>query len=209
MAETELDISTWARRDAFELFRSYEKPHYSVTTRLDVSQLMEDAKPRGVSTYRACLYAIGAGIHSVPELMVRFRGDTIVQHDAVELSMTVPLDGGGFGYAYVPFIADFQTFDKTSEGLINSVAAGSGLSPNTGERDDLIYLSCLPWLDFTSLNNAMPGPDDCIPRVGWGKFVRQGSGWEMAVAIEVHHALIDGEQLGLFFKTLQHALNRV
>lgn len=209
MVSREIDIQSWDRLETFKFFRSFQNPHFALTSRIDVTHLVNDVKPRGISAYRACLYSIGAGIHAVPELLTRFRGETVVRHDAVELSMTVPLNQGGFGFAYVPFRTEFSTFDNKCKSLINSVAEGSNLPPNSGERDDLIYLSCLPWLDFTSLNNAIPSPNDCIPRVSWGKFVKNNNRWDMAVAIEVNHALVDGEHLGKFFTALQDTLYKL
>ncbi len=86
---------------------------------------------------------------------------------------------------------------------------GADLGANTGQRFDLAYLSCLPWLDFTALDNALPGPDDCIPRFSWGKFVQNAEGsWSCAVAVQVHHALVDGLQVGQFFEAAQASLNR-
>lgn len=89
------------------------------------------------------------------------------------------------------------------------VAAGGVLSANSGARDDLAYLSCMPWLDYTAINNALPGPDDCIPRVTWGKFVEHNGRWDMAMTLEVHHALVDGAQVGAFFAAVQRALDGV
>lgn len=204
--EHSVDLNTWPRAAQFQFFRTYERPHFAVTSRIDVTDLMVHAKPFGVSPYRASLYAIGAGIHAVPELLMRFRGNTVVRHEAVELSMTVPLHTGSFGYAYVPYVADFATFDAQAKALIEAVAAGAVLAANTGERDDLAYLSCMPWLDYTSLNNAMPGPQDCIPRVGWGKIVEDGGRWSMPMTLEVHHALADGAHVGAYFEAAQTAL---
>ncbi len=81
------------------------------------------------------------------------------------------------------------------------------MNANAGARDDVVYLSCLPWLDFTSINNAIPDADDCIPRISWGKFVEDERGrWSMAVAVEVHHALIDGEHIAAFLSAAQGRL---
>lgn len=203
-----IDLATWPRAAQFHLFRSYKQPHYATTTRLDVTHVMA-RKAAGVSPYRACLYAIGAGLHAVPELRMRFRGDVVVAHDMVTLSMTVPTEAGSFGYAYVPFVADFATFDAQAKTLIDDVAQGGALKANNGERDDLAYLSCMPWLDYTAINNALPGPDDCIPRVSWGKIVAKDGRWDMAMTLEVHHALVDGAQVGAFFDAVQAALTRV
>ncbi len=208
MAEHIVDLETWPRAGQFRLFRTYEKPHYAVTSRLDVSHLMA-RKVEGVSPYRACLYAIGTGIQAVPELSTRFRGEQVIRHDAVEMSMTVPQPGGSFGYGYVPYVKDFAAFDAQAKALIDEVASGQVFEPNKGERDDLVYLSCMPWLDYTSINNALPGPEDCIPRVSWGKFVDQGGRWDMAMTLEVHHALVDGSQVGTYFAAVQGALDLV
>ena len=93
--------------------------------------------------------------------------------------------------------------------MIEAVAAGGILDANSGERDDLAYLSCMPWLDYTSINNALPGPDDCIPRITWGKIVERDGRWEMAMTLEVHHALVDGEQVGAYFAAVQDALRAI
>ncbi len=201
-----VDFSIWPRADQFRFLKSYAQPHYAVTARIDITRLISRSRAEGRSSYRACLHAIGAGIHAVPELCMRFRGDVVVRHVGVELSMTVPLADGNFRFAYVPFHRDLVTFDKAAADIIAKVAVGGDLNANSGARDDVAYLSCMPWLDFTSINNAIPGPQDCIPQVSWGKFVEGDQGrWSMAMAIEVHHALVDGRQVGDYFAAVQEA----
>lgn len=207
--EHPVDLATWPRAAQFHFFRTYDRPHFAVTSRIDVSDMMVRLKPLGTSPYRASLYAIGAGIHAVPELLMRFRGDKVVRHDAVELSMTVPTNAGSFNYAYVPFVPDFAAFDARAKTLIDAAAEVVELSANSGERDDLAYLSCMPWLDYTSITNAMAGPDDCIPRVSWGKIVEAQGRWSLAMTLEVHHGLADGAHVGAFFAGVQRAIDRL
>lgn len=210
MAERVVDLATWPRAETFRHFRTYLRPQYAITTRIDVTRLLGELKPAGVSTYRACIFAIGAGIHAVPELRMRFRGDVVVEHDTVSVSMTVPRADGTFAYAYVPFEADWRVFDPLCAKTMADAAARGGLGANEGERDDVAYFSCLPWMDFTGLTNAMPGPDDCIPRFSWGRFTDDGNGrHSMAVTVEVHHALVDGAHLGRFFGEMQAALDAI
>ncbi len=202
-----VDLAAWARADQFRFFRTYEKPHYAVTSRVDVGHVLTRRAGAGLSPYRACLYGIGAGIHAVPELCMRFQGEVVTRYDRIDLSMTVPLRDGSFRYAYVPFDPDFAAFDARAAEIIAGVAAGGALNANSGERDDLAYLSCMPWLDYSSINNALPHAMDCIPRVSWGKFVEAGGHWSMAMTIEVHHALVDGRQVGDYFAAVQAALD--
>ena len=210
MAETPIDLKTWARAGQFALFRGYDKPHYAITARVDVTHLMTVRKGQGVSPYRACLFAIGAGLHAVPELLMRFRGNDVVLHDSVALSFTVPRPDGGFNYAYLPFVPEFEGFDQTAAEVIKQTAESTTFGASDGQDDAVAYLSCMPWLDYTSLNNALPGPDDCIPRVAWGKIVPDSAErLTMAMTLEVHHALVDGAQIGGFFAAVQDNLDRL
>lgn len=203
-----VDMATWPRADQYRLFRGFARPHFAVTSRLDVTGLMQ-RKDDGVSPYHGCLYAIGAGIHRVPELCMRFTGDSVTQHAAIALSMTVPLSKGGFGFGYLSWQADFASFDAAARAEIARVKSADDFTPNSDAGNAVAYLSCMPWLDYTSINNALPGPDDCIPRVSWGKIVPKNDGFDMAMTIEVHHALVDGEQVGAFFSHTQAALDSV
>ena len=208
MAEHIVDLESWSRAMQYRLYRSFERPHFAVTSRLDVSHIIA-RKADGLSPYRACLFAIASGIHAVPELTMRFRGETVVQHDRITLSTTVPRKDKAFGFSYIPFHPDFATFDAAAAEELAAVAAGAERPPNLDGRNDFAYLSCMPWLDYTSISNAMPGPDDCIPRVSWGKFVDQQGRWDMAMTIEVHHALVDGAQVGAYFAHVQEKLNQL
>jgi chloramphenicol O-acetyltransferase type A len=205
--EHPVDLSSWPRAGQFHFFRDFQRPHFAVTSRIDVTRLMTRLKPAGMSPYRASLYGIGTGIHAVPELLMRFRGESVIRHDAVEMSMTVPTSQGSFSYAYVPYDPDFSRFEARAKSLIDAAASTGDLAANTGARDDLCYMSCMPWLDYSSINNAMPGPDDCIPRVSWGKIVEAGGCCSMAMTLEVHHALVDGAHVGAYFAAVQDAMD--
>jgi len=202
--ETVVDLATWPRARQFAHFRTFERPHYATTARIDASALMR-RKVHGVSVYRACLYAIGTGLHAVPELCMRFRGGVVVRHDRLLMSMTVPTPQGSFAFAYVPYVPDFAQFEAQAAELIAGAANGP-LDPDSA-GDAVAYMSCMPWLDYSSITNAMPHARDCIPRVSWGKLVPKGDGWDMAMTLEVHHALVDGEQVGAYFAAVQAAMD--
>lgn len=206
MTETVIDLATWPRADAFRLFRTYDRPHYAITTRIDMTAVMTRRASEGLSPYRATLHAIGKAVAAVPELRMRFRGETVVRHDAVELSMTVPMDDGSFRYGYAPCLEAFADFE-TAFAAAEARARSGETAANTGARDDLVYVSCLPWLDYTALDNALPGPADCIPRFSWGRIVpRAGGGQDMAMTLQVHHAMMDGAQVGQAFAAISGTL---
>src|SRR6056297_3532838 len=133
-------------------------------------------------------------------------GDTIVVHDRVALSPTVSMPDGGFRFAYVPWLPDWPAFDREAERLISAVRAGGALDPNPDPLAPVAYLSCMPWVDFTALTNALPDAADCVPRVAWGRIVPKDDGFDMAAGIELHHAVADGRHAGTFFEAAAAAL---
>ncbi len=203
----DLVLGEWRGADQFRFFRGYERPHYAITARLDVSRLMAGT-PRP-PVFRTCLWAIGAGLHAVPELRMRFDGDRVTLYDRIELSPTIATEGGDFRYTYIPWSPDRAAFDAEAARLIAEVRAGQPLNANTGEREAVAYLSCLPWLDYTALDNALPHARDCIPRVSWGRIVKTVDGHDMAATIQVHHALVHGAHVGQFFAATQAAFDEI
>lgn len=209
MSEKIIDLATWPRTAQYHWFRAYDRPHYATTTRLDVTHLVKRRADAGVSIYRASLFAISRGLQAVPELRMRFRADAVALHDTVRLSMPVPNKEGSFNYAYVLHGDDFVDFDAKTALIIDETAQSNHLNPVGNGEDDVVFLSCMPWLDYTSITNAMPSKNDCTPRVTWGKYVQEGDRWRMAMTLEVHHALVDGAQVGAFFDATQVALNGI
>lgn len=208
MIETEINLSKWHRAGSYKLFRGFKAPHFSVTFRLDVSRVVA-AKSQGLSPFRACLYSIAKGFHEIADLRTRFVPDgRVVQYDRLTLSHTIGMADGSFGYCYVEYDPDWEAFDAASKSEIEEVRGGSVRKANLGTRADMIYLSCLPWLDFTSMTNAMPGPDDCIPRLSWGRFVTGPDGrTTCAFCAEIHHATADGAHVGAAAKVIQDTLD--
>jgi chloramphenicol O-acetyltransferase type A len=200
----DLDLASWPAAEQFRFFRGYERPHYAVTARVDVTALMA-AKDR-LPIFRTCLWAIGAGLHAVPELRIRFSGDRVTLYDRLDLSPTIAAGNGDFRYAYIAWSPDRAAFDASAARIIAGVRAGQPLNANSGEIEAVGYLSCLPWLDYTSLDNALPHARDCIPRVSWGQIVPTARGFDMAMTIQVHHALVHGLHIGRFFAAVQESL---
>lgn len=203
MAGQPVDVQGWSRADAFALFRRFEKPQYAVTARVDVGALQRRrAGDPAFSVYLASIHAIGTALHGVREFGYRIHGAGAVWHPQVRLSPTLMFDDGRLGFGYVDWQADYAAFAETARATLDAQRAGGILDPGIDGADDVAFLSCLPWLDFTALDQPVEGADDCIPRVAWGKIVDG----RMSVAVQVHHALVDGQHIAQFFAALQAAI---
>lgn len=201
-----IDLQSWPRRSQYAFFRAVAQPHYSLTANVDVSYLMTTLKPAGVPVFNAVLFGIVAAANSVAELRTRFRDEQVVEHDVVHASVTVPINDDSFGFCDIEFVDEWHAFDARCRRAVEFARRQTELRDDVAHMDNWLFMSCLPWIDFSAMTNPVNGPDDCVPRITWGKIVQRGEDFEMPVAIQVHHALVDGLHLGRFYAALQQRL---
>lgn len=178
----------------------------ALASRVDVTALLGACRSTGRSFFAAMLQHTAAAANAVPELRQRLRvvdgQDVVVEHPQVDPAFTVAVEGGLFDFATVPFTDDPVAFDRAVANVSADRVPAEDLSAFDGRRDDVVYQSCLPWLDFTGLTHPVTGPDDSVPRIAWGRFVTEGRRTRLTVNVQVHHALVDGAHLGAFFQDL-------
>lgn len=72
---------------------------------------------------------------------------------------------------------------------------------------DLIYISCLPWIELTALTNERDfDPDDAVPRIAWGKFRERDGRKILGMSMELNHRFTDGVHIGLFSQALDNLM---
>jgi chloramphenicol O-acetyltransferase type A len=197
---------TWARRSQYMFFRNLAQPHFSVTSNVDVTPLISKIRLKELSAFNACLFSLMSAANAVPEMRLRFRGDTVVEHETVHASTTMPIEDDNFAFCGIEFAPDWSEFNRRCQKELARAKSQAELKEHIEDSDEWIFLSCLPWLRFTALSNPNNGPDDCIPRISWGKFFEQNSVWLMPVSVQVHHALVDGVHMGRFFQILESTI---
>jgi chloramphenicol O-acetyltransferase type A len=76
-------------------------------------------------------------------------------------------------------------------------------------RDDFLFLSAMPWVSFTGVQHAMHlTPADSVPRIVWGKYYQQEGRTFLPVSVQVHHALVNGLEIGRFFAFLEEKFQK-
>ena len=140
-----------------------------------------------------------------PRLRLRKRG--VWQHDRVAVGPTIAREDGTFAFARLEFSDKPERFFADGERAIAESRTRKAMAPAKEGQDDIVYHSTLPWLRFTSFTNALPGGDDSIPRIVFGKCTDENGVVKMPVAVEVHHAVVDGADVAAFFDRFQAALS--
>jgi chloramphenicol O-acetyltransferase type A len=202
-----IDLDTWRRREHFLLFRDYDKPHFSITAEMDVSACYEASRGEGASFTLAVLFAAMHAANAVEAFRLRLRGDQVWCHDAIGIGCTVLRPDRTFGFAYFAHEPSFVRFAAEGQIEMERARTGTTLSDEREADDATLHATVLPWIRFTSFTNAMRR-EDSVPKLTFGKRYAEGGAWTLPVCVEVHHALVDGIDVGEFFEQFQDRLAR-
>lgn len=204
-----IDLSTWSRRKHFEVFKGFDYPHFNLCANLDVTSFFPAVRQSGVSFSAAVAYWLAYTANQMVEFRTRIRGEQVVEHTIVHPSMTVLVENELFSFCTIPYTSDFATFIRQAAEKIAWVQQHPTLEDEPGQ-DDLLFLSSIPWVSFTSLAHPIHmHPVDSVPRLAWGKVFEEGQRLKMPLSVQAHHALMDGVHVGRFFNQLQHHLDEI
>lgn len=198
---SELNMNAWERRDAYQYFSSFSNPFYMVSFRLDVSDLYRYTKERGLSFYAGMIWVCTEALNRVEAFHMTVRDGKPVRLPRRDPSFTALKPGAEqFHIVTMEHIEDMDAFCRTADRLSKTQ---DRFLDEEKESDQLIYYSCLPWIDLTAMTNernlSAPGAlDDSIPRLCWGKYTEENGRKTLGVSMEVNHRLIDGVHIGRF-----------
>lgn len=197
----DIDMSAWPRREIYDFFSPISNPFYSVTFTLDVTNLYRYVKERELSFYYALVYLCTQAVNRVEAFLYTIEDGKVRIYDKRQPSFT-DLEKGSelFRMVFVPCEGSLDEFCRAAKA--KSESQHFFFDP-TAETNDLIYFSCLPWMDVTGLTNERNlDPDDAIPRIAWGKYIDVNGRKQLHLSLEINHRLIDGVHLGRFNEEL-------
>jgi chloramphenicol O-acetyltransferase type A len=204
-----LDLDAWPRRAAFDHFRRLEQPFFSLCASVDVTALPARAKAvPGATLFLAYHHAALRASNAVEPFRYRLQQGRVTVHERIDGSTTVLCADESIGFATLPFEPDFADFVEAAlPQVADAKQAGFRLEAAAVEQAQ-IHMTTIPWLAFTSFTHARSlGGEDSVPKLAFGKIEQEGLRLKMPVAVEVHHALIDGLHVGRFFEAMQDALD--
>lgn len=200
-----VDLDTWKRREHFFLFRGYDRPHFSTTAAIDATACYAGSRGgEGRFTF-AMLFAAMHAANEVEAFRLRLREDRVWCHDTLGIGCTVLRPDRTFGFAYFAHEPSFSRFAAAGRREMERARAGTTLSDEREADDATLHATVLPWVRFTSFANAMLR-EDSVPKLTFGKRYAEGGAWYVPVGVEVHHALVDGIDVGEFLERFQNLL---
>jgi len=203
-----IDMENWKRREHFAFFHSLDYPQYSVCMNIDITHFLDVVRTNKLSLYYSLIYAVSTVANSSENFRYRIRDGRVVLHEKMHPSFTDMTPGDDlFKIVTMDLSGDLLHF--TEKAREASLAKTDYLpEEKTSLRDDLIYITCLPWVSFTSMTHPIRlSKDDAAPRISWGKYFADNGRVLLPLSIQVSHALADGLHVGEYVVRLQEYLD--
>ncbi len=207
-----IDLDTWKRKDHFLFFQRMDYPQYNICMNIDVTRFLKFTKEKELSFYYSMIFAATTAVNRVEELRYRIRDGKVVFHEIVHPSFTdMSKDEKDdlFKFVTVDLEGDISEFVEKAKQASETQRDYFGMEKVAG-RDDLIYITCIPWISFTHLSHTISlNKNDAVPRISWGKYFREGDKVLLPFSVQVNHALVDGFHVGKYIDVLQELLDGI
>ena len=176
-----------------------------MTFQLDVTRLAAWAKAEEVSFYYALVYLCTQAVNEVEAFRYDLQDGQVVILPRREPSFTDLKKGAeAFHIVTMPAGDDLREFCRKAR---EKSQAQPFFLDMEAECSSLIYFSCVPWVELTSLTNEGDlAPDDTVPRIAWGKYVPRDGKMMLGMSVEVNHRFIDGLHVGRFAQALERMM---
>ncbi|HRX91394.1 MAG TPA: chloramphenicol acetyltransferase [Candidatus Izemoplasmatales bacterium] len=198
-----IDLDTWPRKKHFMLFKDSDQPHFGITFEADVTPLVDFSKTSKTSFFAVMLHAVMTSLNQIPEFRYRIRPDGVILHDIVSPSYTVLSDDDLFYFVTTDYCDSLAQFVFKVQKDIEAAKIRKSLDDVEG-KDDIVYISSLPWFSFTSLTHPSDTKHpDSFPRISWDKYRMIDGKAIIHISVSAHHALCDGIHIYRFISNLK------
>lgn len=206
MAFKIIDRENWSRKEYFEHYFSNVPCTYSMTTKLDITKIIESKK----KLYPAMLYYLTTIVNRHVEFRIAFNKDNeLGAYDEMLPCYTIfHKDTETFSNLWTVYCKDYEEFYKMYENDLRQYGNQKGMFGEPDVPDNCFTVSMIPWVSFEGFNlNLQKGYDYLLPIFTMGKYYEENGRILLPLAIQVHHAVCDGFHLCRFINELQELIN--
>lgn len=197
-----VQMDRWARKEHFEHYLSEVPCTYSMTTKLDITPIVEAKRP----LYPTMLYLIAKTVNRYPEFRMDFDKDgRLGVYETMHPCYTVfHKDSETFSNIWTEYTDDYEDFCRAYQQDLTQFGNQKGFMAKPDVPVNTFPVSMVPWESFEGFHlNLQHGYRYLLPIFTMGKYtVDKGHDW-MPLAIQVHHAVCDGFHICRFISTLK------
>ncbi|MBR1906611.1 MAG: chloramphenicol acetyltransferase [Clostridiales bacterium] len=205
-----IDKETYYRKGVFRHFSEDCKCSVSMTSRVDVTRLVEVSKKTGTKFYVNFLYLLTKVLNSRDDYRMAYLWQTedIICYDVINPTQYVfHEDTETCTPVYSNYDPDYKTFYDNALADVEKakLTREYGLDPaNHPNWFDASYIS---WLSYDSLNVELPdGYLYFQPIINWGKYREENGRLMMPLTVRMNHAIADGYLVAKVYKLLDEEI---
>lgn len=201
-----IQLDSWARREHFEHYRSQVPCTYSMTTKLDITALVE-AKVR---FYPAMLYLITRAVNRFPEFCMDFdsEGKLGVYGEMHPCYTIFHRDSETFSNLWTEYTEDYRAFCRAYERDLEQFGGNKSMMAKPGVPANTFPVSMIPWESFDGFNlNLEKGYGYLLPIFTMGRYTRDNGRYLLPLSIQVNHAVCDGFHVCRFISALREMID--
>ena len=195
-------------------FMDFLSSRYSMTAKLDVEKLWNFSKENDLSFFVLSLGALLNAVNKVPVLRRRIINGKVIEYDYLDgVTPLMDEEKSIFREMRVDVpekfdsILDWHDYVKEhQQNVLYGENHDFNLDMMKRDEENIVNLSCIPWVDFDSMTNCVASSNQIQPLITWGKV---NDDYKMAVSITVNHIFVNGRDIAYFFEHLQDNLDDV
>ncbi len=202
-----IDKENWARKNYFEHYFKDVPCTYSMTFKLDITQIIETQK----KLYPSMLYYITTIVnhHSEFRTALNENGELGIYSEMLPCYTVFHKDTETFSNLWTAYNSDFEAFCVAYEKDVRQYGSQKGISGKPNVPQNIFTVSMIPWLTFEGFNlNLQRGYDYLTPIFTIGKYYQEDGLIKIPLAMQVHHAVCDGFHICRFINELQELINK-
>ena len=219
MSRKYIDMTKYPRLDHFRHFLTMQQPCVSITVQVHITDWLSRLRASGCPFFLSFQYAVVRAANRIPEFRQRIVDDKIVEYDYCNPSYIVSLPDDTYRYCNVNVNQPFAQYLEESRVKQDAALHSEHLEEEEGDVLGLLFISCVPWFNYTEAMMPYPGGSFSNPSFCWGGYrtekylaledgrVTEKVKTSIPVTLFFNHALIDGIHAGRFFDNLGDELN--
>jgi chloramphenicol O-acetyltransferase type A len=208
MKKVQIELSTWKRKNHFNLYKDYDDPCFNICSYINVTNAVNSAKNKNQSIFLTLLHCSAMAMNNVDAFRLRMEEEQVWKMNKIHPSATVLREDDTFNFCNFELVDDLDLFIGIAQKARNKAVKDEPLIDFDNKAEQVFY-SVIPWIDFTSFKHAASKSCRDVPKIVFGKITGGQDALKMPVSVELHHALADGMDIGKYLALFQKLIDQI
>ena len=202
---TPVDVSSWARKEHFEVFQGFAQSTINQTVQIDITDLLKHIKEFGWKFYPTIIFLLAKIVNRHAEFRMAIKNNALVTWNKVHPQYTIfHKETETFSSLWSEYDGNIHHFQSVYSEDVARHGNNLAYWPKEETLENVFFVSAIPWVSFTSFNiNVANMQNFFAPMFTFGKYHTQDGKVFLPLAIQVHHSVCDGFHIARLFNELQ------